>query len=108
MTTPITRDELKSAIDAGGVVVVDALGGGYYAEQHLPGAIALVEGEVAELAAAVLPNKDTAIVTYCSDTTCGNSDAVAKRLGDLGYNDVRVYREGIKDWKEAGLPIERA
>ncbi|MFI6326343.1 rhodanese-like domain-containing protein [Nonomuraea sp. NPDC050556] len=108
MTAPISRDELKSAIDAGGVVVVDALGGGYYAEQHLPGAVALVESEVAERAATVLPDKDATIVTYCSDTTCGNSHAVAKRLGDLGYNDVRVYREGIKDWKEAGLPVERA
>ncbi|MET8446762.1 hypothetical protein [Streptomyces sp. NPDC005209] len=38
MTTLITRDELKAAIDAGTVTVVDTLGGEYCARQHLPGA----------------------------------------------------------------------
>ena len=57
MTTLITRDELSTAIEAGTVVVVDALGGDYYAQQHLPGAIALVESEVATRAAELLPDR---------------------------------------------------
>ncbi|MDP9861563.1 MULTISPECIES: rhodanese-like domain-containing protein [Streptosporangium] len=106
MTVLITRDELKTAIEAGTVVVVDTLGGDYYAQQHLPGAIALVESEVATRAADLLPDKDAAIVTYCSNISCGNSEAVARRLTSLGYTAVRKYREGIQDWAEAGLPIE--
>ncbi|ACZ85479.1 rhodanese-like domain-containing protein [Streptosporangium roseum] len=106
MTTLITRDELSTAIEAGTVVVVDALGGDYYAQQHLPGAIALVESEVATRAAELLPDRDAAIVTYCSNPACGNSEAVARRLIALGYTDVRKYREGIQDWTEAGLPVE--
>ncbi|GAA3119740.1 rhodanese-like domain-containing protein [Streptosporangium carneum] len=106
MTALITRDELRTAIEAGAVVVLDALGGDYYAQQHLPGAIALVESEVAERAAELLPDKDAAIVTYCSNPACGNSEAVARRLTALGYTDVRKYREGIQDWTEAGLPVE--
>ena len=38
MTARITREELRTAIDAGTVTVVDALGGEYYDRQHLPGA----------------------------------------------------------------------
>ena len=106
MTTLITRDELKAAIDRGGVTVVDALGESYWAQQHLPGAVYLVADDVAARAAELLPDKDAAIVTYCSNTACGNSQAVASKLENLGYTNVRKYREGIQDWVEAGLPVE--
>ena len=107
MTTTITRGDLRDAIDAGLVTVVDALPADYYDQQHLPGAVNLVETDVASRAAAVLPDKDAAIVTYCSNTACGNSEAVARLLTNLGYTNVRKYREGIQDWVAGGLPVER-
>lgn len=106
MTALITRDELRAAIEAGSVIVVDALGGDYYAKQHLPGAIALVEAEVDEKAAELLPDRAAAIVTYCSNPACPNSQRVADRLAALGYSGVRKYRDGIEDWVAAGLPTE--
>ncbi|MEU6998713.1 rhodanese-like domain-containing protein [Nonomuraea sp. NPDC046570] len=108
MTALITRNELKAAIDAGTVTVVDALGGEYYAKQHLPGALALVRDDVDNLAASLLPDLDAAIVTYCSNPACPNSGQVADRLTALGYTNVRKYREGIEDWTDAGLPTESA
>jgi rhodanese-related sulfurtransferase len=108
MTALITRDELKAAIDAGTVTVVDALGGDYYAQRHLPGALALAPPEVGSRAALVLPDRAAAIVTYCSNPACPNSEQVATRLTSLGYRDVRKYREGIEDWAGAGLPTEPA
>lgn len=108
MTTLISRDELRAEIDAGTVTVVDALAGDYYAQQHLPGAIALAFADVDSLAPGLLPSKDAAIVTYCSNPSCPNSEQVATRLTQLGYTNVRKYREGIQDWVEAGLPIEKA
>ncbi|MGI5166289.1 rhodanese-like domain-containing protein [Spirillospora sp. CA-253888] len=108
MTTLISRAELKEAIDAGAVTVVDALGGEYWAKQHLPGAVPLAPGEVDARAADVLPDKAAAIVTYCSNPACPNSGQVADRLTALGYTDVRKYREGIEDWAGAGLPTESA
>jgi len=108
MTTLISRDDLRAGIDAGTLTVVDALGGEYYAKQHLPGAVALVEADVAARAAELLPDKAAAIVTYCSNPSCPNSQRVAERLAALGYTDVRKYREGIEDWVAAGLPTESA
>ena len=108
MTALITRDELKAAIGAGTVTVVDALGGDYYAKQHLPGALALAPGDVDALARAVLPDKGAAIVSYCTGPSCPNSGQVADRLTVLGYAHVRKYRGGIEDWVAAGLPTESA
>ncbi|MGA4844447.1 rhodanese-like domain-containing protein [Streptomyces sp. G45] len=108
MTALITRDELKAAIDAGTVTVLDTLGGEYYAKQHLPGALELVRADVDARADALLPDRDAAIVTYCSNPACPNSGQVADRLTALGYTNVRKYREGIQDWVEAGLPVESA
>jgi rhodanese-related sulfurtransferase len=106
VTALITRDELKAEIGAGTVTVVDALGGEYYAKQHLPGAIALVEADVDRLAPRLLPDKTKAIVTYCTNPACPNSQRVADRLTALGYTNVRKYSGGIEDWVGAGLPVE--
>lgn len=108
MTALITRDDLVAAIDAGTVTVLDTLGGEYYAQQHLPGALALIAADVDAQAPALLPDRDAAIVTYCSNPACANSGQVADRLTALGYTNVRKYREGIQDWVEAGLPTESA
>ncbi len=106
MTATIDRTELETAIAAGTLVLIDALPESYYVQQHLPGAINLVTDDVDERAAALLPDKDAAIVTYCSNTACANSGHLATRLERLGYTNVRKYPEGIQGWVEAGLPTE--
>lgn len=106
MTTFATRSEVLAAIADGTVTLIDALPASYYDRQHLPGAINLVEAEVQDRADELLPDKHARIVTYCSNAACPNSKAVAARLAKLGYTSVRVYRDGIQDWVEAGLATE--
>ncbi|WNV75640.1 rhodanese-like domain-containing protein [Geodermatophilus sp. DSM 44513] len=106
MVATITRQQLQEEMAAGSVVVLDALGGSYYEQQHLPGALPLVEDEVEAEAPRLVPDRSTPIVTYCSNPACANSTRVAQRLEQLGYTDVRKYAEGIADWVEAGLPVE--
>jgi rhodanese-related sulfurtransferase len=108
VTELISRADLAAAIEAGEVTVVDALGGEYWAQQHLPGAVPLVVADVPTHAAELLPTRDAAIVTYCSNPACSNSSQVATALTGLGYTNVRTYREGIEDWVAAGLPVESA
>lgn len=102
----ITRDELRAAIDAGAVVVVETLGPMYYESGHLPGAINIPHTDVDALAETLLPDKDAAIVTYCSNTACRNSAIVQAQLLARGYTDVRKYAEGKDDWRDAGLPLQ--
>ena len=107
MTHTITQDELRAAIEAGTVTVVETLRPEHFAQGHIPGAVHLHMEDVAAKAAVLLPDKDAAIVTYCSNEACGNSQAVANRLERLGYSNVRKYRGGIQDWAEAGNAIEQ-
>jgi rhodanese-related sulfurtransferase len=105
MARTITREELRRAIEADSVVVVETLRAEHFAQGHLPGAIHIHFEQVAALAPVLLADKDAAIVTYCSNTACRNSDIAANQLTKLGYTNVRKYAEGKQDWEEAGLPL---
>lgn len=47
---------------------------------------------------ALLPSKDTLIVTYCCDQDCQASRRLAVRLKAMGYNHVYIYTGGLTDW----------
>jgi len=106
MTKTIERDELKRAIDAGEVTVVETLRDEHFEQGHLPGAIHIHFEAVAERAPELLPDKDAGIVTYCSNTACRNSGIAASKLEAMGYTNVRKYAEGKQDWQAAGLALE--
>jgi rhodanese-related sulfurtransferase len=102
----ISREELVQAIDAGEVTVVETLRDANFQQGHLPGAIHIHVEAIAELAPELLTDKDAAIVTYCSNTACRNSEIAANQLTALGYHNVRKYAEGKQDWQQAGLALE--
>lgn len=106
MTELISRDELAAALRDDSVVLLDTLPADYYDKAHIRGALNLIEANVESTAAQVLPDRNAAIVTYCANISCRNSEIVANRLRELGYTNVRKYREGIADWESAGLPID--
>jgi len=108
MKTRITRDELRTRLDAGTpTILFEALPEKYYRDGHLPGALPIDHENVRNTAAALVPNKNATVVVYCASATCRNSDTAANQFAALGYTDVRVYVEGKKDWIEAGLPVVR-
>ena len=106
MTDTIERDELRQAIEAGAVTVVETLRTEHYAQGHLPGAIHVHHEAAADRIAELLGDRHAAIVTYCSNAACRNSEALAARLAAMGYTNVRRYVAGKQDWTEAGLPLE--
>ena len=103
----VDRDELHTRIRDRQVTVVEALPESYFAEAHLPGALNLPHDRVDGLAPTLLTDKGAAIVVYCANLPCQNSEIAAARLIELGYTDVREYAEGKQDWIDAGLPVER-
>jgi rhodanese-related sulfurtransferase len=108
MSTTITRDELRAAIDTGRATVVDALPPATYAKRHLPGAINLANESSDEQIRAALPDLEAPVVTYSSNDRCTRGNELVARLRKLGYLDVRAYSGGLDDWLAAGLPIEPA
>ena len=106
MAEKITRTELAALVDQGEVTLVEALGERYFDKEHLPGAIRVDYDRLDHQASERLPDKEAAIVVYCSNIQCQNSEIAANKLVALGYENVRRYVEGKADWIQAGLPVE--
>jgi rhodanese-related sulfurtransferase len=105
--TEISRDQLRQKIESGeAFVLVDALAPMSFAHSHLPGAINLPPAWVDERGPQRIPSQDAEVVVYCASSTCDSSVEVGKRLIELGYENVRHYAGGKKDWVDAGLPLE--
>jgi rhodanese-related sulfurtransferase len=87
------------------VTVVDALGGSYFGNGHIPGAVNIPAHRVTELASSVLPDRNAAIVVYGADRYSAGADVVIRQLVRLGYRDVSRYVGGKEAWVQAGLPL---
>ncbi len=90
------------------VVVLDARSGKFDDGRRLPGAKSLTDQATAEQAAAVIPSRDTLVVTYCANPKCQASPKLAKHLQGLGYTNVVELPEGIDGWVGEGRAVEKA
>jgi rhodanese-related sulfurtransferase len=98
---------LKTLIDSGApVIVLDARSGKFDDGKRIPGALSLTSEAKSEEVAKVLPNKESLIVTYCSNTKCPASHKLFEHLKSLGYTNLIEYPEGIQGWVEAGNPVK--
>lgn len=106
MSHTISRSELQTNLASGNPpVLLEALPAKYFLEGHLPGARHMPHDEVKALAPTLVPNKASEVVVYCASQTCRNSHIAAQSLRIMGYEHVRVYEGGKKDWVEAGLRL---
>lgn len=104
----IARDEIKARLGRGEpLVFIEALPEMYFRKAHLPGALNISVEQLAERAAALLPDKHAPIVVYCANLACKNSSLATAWLIEHGYTNVHDYADGKQDWIDAGLPTER-
>jgi rhodanese-related sulfurtransferase len=106
----ITAQELQQKLERGDdFVLVNALAPMVYAHSHLPGAINMPPTAVDTIRCAKrMPDLATEIVVYCANAKCDDSIVTGERLEQLGYTNVRHYPGGKDEWRELGLPLERA
>lgn len=86
-----------------GAVILDVREGPEWRKAHVPGAVHVpltqLEDRLAEIP------KDRPVVVHCA---LGSRSALAaRRLSEMGYQDVRNLRGGIKAWARAKLPLVR-
>jgi rhodanese-related sulfurtransferase len=102
----ISHDELKSAVAANKVTLLDVNGTSTYEKGHIPGAIDFTKTK--DSIATKLPkDKGALIVAYCANENCTAYQQGAKAAKELGYTNVKHYAKGIMGWKDAGEPIEK-
>jgi len=102
----ISATDLKSAIAAKKVTVLDVNGPASYANAHIPGAIDFT-AHTADLAKVLPPDKASLIVAYCGSEHCGAWARAAEAAQKLGYTNVQHFKPGISGWKAAGEATEK-
>ena len=93
----ISGAEAKALMDCeSGYIIIDAREQDEYDEGHIPGAILIPYGEIADRAEKELPDKDQLILVYCRSGR--RSKIAAEELVKLGYINVKEFG-GIIDWQ---------
>src|SRR5215207_3556322 len=92
---------LMERLSDGSVVVLDVRPEEEYRAGHIPGAIS-VDALEATLQTLL---KDREIVAYCRGPYCVFSDEAVAFLRSRGYRAYRL-RQGLPDWRAAGMPVE--
>ncbi len=103
----ITLKQLKEVIDSGGVII-DSRTELEYRRGHIPGAVLLDYYEFGRQMDDVIPLLDfeSEFVIYCSGPLCEDSEMLARELYTLGYRKILVFKGGVQQGEEDGLPLE--
>lgn len=100
---PIDREDLMARAAQGAVLVIDVRPREEYEAGHIPGAISVPLTEL-EDRLPTLP-QDAEIVAYCRGPYCVLAPQAVHLLTTHGYH-ARRLREGLPEWRRAGLPVQ--
>ena len=103
----VERKELKWRMDrAEPFVLLEIQSEEEYRRGHLPGALSVPPGRVAELVPSLVRARDVEIIVYCEHSGSNDGRRAAQELEALGYTNVRSYDAGKRDWVDHGFPLE--
>jgi rhodanese-related sulfurtransferase len=102
----ISLTDLKAAIAAKKVTLIDVNGPVSYANGHIPGAIDYT-AHLQDFATVLPSDKSSLVVAYCGNEHCGAYARAAEAASKLGYTNVQHFKPGIAGWKAAGEPTQK-
>ena len=74
---------------------------------HIPGAISLPPGKVAQRLSLLPEDKGAPLIVYCSSTECPISYILLKRLQRHKYTNIQIFQRGIEGWQQFGYPLQK-
>ena len=87
-------------------VIVDVSEAEEFAAAHMTGARNIPLSQLEEKLSATVKNKQLPVVLLCATgARAVRAEAIAKKLG---YEKAQALSGGMKAWREAGLPVEKA
>ena len=99
----INAHELKNRLEAGDcLLLVNAMEENKFRALHIPGSMNLYKKEDIENKL----KKDDEIIVYCTDQACNKSVLMYQLLEAMGYRHVCRFAGGLREWEEAGYPLE--
>jgi hydroxyacylglutathione hydrolase len=103
-TTQLSVNDLQAQVAAGAVTVVDVRSANEWSHGHIPGAVHIPLGYLADRCRSLPTTKP--IVMQCQG---GSRSAIAASLLErLGFSGVINLEGGMSAWIAAGLPVEGA
>ena len=99
----INADHLKQRLDAGErLYLVNAMEESKFRAKHIPGSLYLYRKEDIEKTI----QREDEIVVYCTDVGCNKSIILYQLLEVMGYHHVCRFAGGLREWEDAGYPLE--
>jgi len=99
----IDRDELRRKIERGDrFQLAMALNEWHFEAARIPGSILVPTKQ--DALTKLRPEEE--VVVYCSDASCYSSRLCVEALERAGYPNVWHYKGGLRDWMDAGFPLE--
>ena len=115
LVVPSVRGGARGGLSAAGAVqlinrekavVIDVCEAEEFAAGHVTGAKNVPVSQLEERLPTVVKNKALPVVLVCATGARANrAVAIAKKLG---YDNAQAMAGGLKAWREASLPVEKA
>jgi len=108
----ISTLEARIKYESSSALFVDSRSPGEFEESRIPGALSIPSAPEAlswKRIRQYFPelNKPRELVVYCTGTSCGTSEELARRFIEMGYDrHIYIIRMGIPEWEELGYPVE--
>lgn len=100
----IMIDALKREMDErSGVMVINVLNPTTFKDCHIKGSINIPMHNLQIRLKRVPKNKK--IIVHCASYECPLSKAAYKKLKGIGFNNVRSYEGGMREWKRKEYPV---
>jgi rhodanese-related sulfurtransferase len=100
----VSTAELSSLLQNGPPLrLVNVLPGILHNERHIPGSVHIPLSAL-RVSPHMPADKDMLVVFYCMGKLCLYSSRAAGVAREMGYTNLRVYRDGLLGWQQAGLP----
>jgi len=102
----VTASAAVQMINREKAVVVDVCEAAEYAAGHVAGARHAPLGDLEQKLPGLVKNKATPVILVCaSGARSGRAVAVARKLG---YEQAHSLSGGMRAWRDANLPVEKA
>jgi rhodanese-related sulfurtransferase len=103
----IEATEARGLLGDPSVMFVDCRPRDLYQTGHISGALSLPSDSELQGAALTQLHSAQTIIAYCDARGgCESSHRLAARLRELGLSDVRILKDGLPAWVQAGYPAE--
>jgi rhodanese-related sulfurtransferase len=105
---PIPLTEAWEKYETGAALFIDARSPEDFRAGHIKGALNLPNQAFDEVFPEVAEKveKGGQLITYCDGKECILAQALARKLYELGFQNVSYLANGWTSWRERGLPTE--